>query len=73
MTVTPPPIPATGSPASRVTVVFPDGREHIWVSNESTLTSWEIGQIVVFRNSRWRVTGRRAEESDALTLTLGPV
>lgn len=73
MTVTPPPAATNGSPPSRVTVVFPKGREHIWVSGASAAASWEIGQIVLIRNSEWRVVDRRVDGSDAVTVTLDPI
>ena len=59
-------------PTSRVTVVVPGGREHIWVSHDAAVVSWQIGQLVTFRNSQWRVVERRAEQPDSVTLMLGP-
>jgi hypothetical protein len=73
VTVTPPPAATNGSPPSRVTVVFPSGREHIWVSGASAAASWEIGQIVLIRKSEWRVVDRRVDGFDAVTVTLDPV
>lgn len=70
---TPPPASRNGHPPSRVTVVVPEGRELIWVSRESAVRDWEVGEIVRYRNSRWRVVSRRAEQPDALTVTLGPL
>lgn len=73
VTVTPPPVSGNGPSSSRVTVVSPEGRELIWLSHDSAVTSWEVGQVVVFRNSHWRVLARRVQEADALTVTLGPL
>jgi hypothetical protein len=73
VTVIPPPASGNGHSSSRVTVVSPEGRELIWLSHESAVTSWEVGQVVVFRNSHWRVLARQAQEADALTVTLGPL
>jgi hypothetical protein len=75
MTVTPPPVSRNGNghSSSRVTVVSPEGRELIWLSHDSVVTSWEVGQVVIFRNGRWRVLARQAREADALTVTLGPL
>jgi hypothetical protein len=73
VTVTPPPVSGNRHSSSRVTVVSPEGRELMWLSQDSAVTSWEVGQIVVFRNTQWRVLARRAQEADALTVTLGPL
>jgi hypothetical protein len=65
------PLSPAGSPTSRVTLVFPSGREYLWVSSESAVAAWQVDDIVVFRNSRWLVVGRH-EEPDGLTVTLSP-
>jgi hypothetical protein len=57
---------------SVVVLTFPGGRELLWVAPDSPLTSCRVGDDVIFRSGRWRVTGR-ADDSDALSLTLGPV
>jgi hypothetical protein len=58
---------------SRVTVVLPDAREHVWSSGRSAVASWTVGQVVAFRNREWRVVGHRRDESDTLTVTLAPL
>jgi hypothetical protein len=53
----------------RVTVHLPDAREHVWNCTGLAMTSWEIGDVVRFRNTEWRVVGRH-DGPEALTLTL---
>ena len=72
MTVIPERDPGPDSQTTRVTVVLPEGREHIWTSSDSALSTWEVGQVVTFRSGRWRVLGREADLADVLTLRLGP-
>jgi hypothetical protein len=67
------PSPSNGHLGSRVTVVSPDGRELMWTSRESAVATWQVGQIVSFRNGRWQVIERRAEHADAVTFRLGRI
>jgi hypothetical protein len=55
---------------SIVAVNFPGGREFMWVAPDSPIACWQVGEAVVFKNSRWRVLGR-VEQADSLNLTLG--
>jgi len=65
--------PSSGHLGSRVTVVSPEGRELMWTTRESAVATWQVGQIVSFRKSRWQVIERRAEHGDTVTLRLGPI
>jgi hypothetical protein len=54
---------------SRVTIHLPQGRELLWVTPDSPIVAWEVGQAVAFRNESWIVL-RRAEDDQSLSLTL---
>ena len=55
---------------SRVAIHFPEGRELLWVTADSPVYGWDVGQAVVHRNDTWVVLGR-IETTEGLTLTLG--
>jgi hypothetical protein len=55
---------------SLIALHFPDGRELLWVTKDSPLFRWDVGQPVVFRNISWIVLGR-SENEDFITLKLG--
>ena len=65
------PVPESSSSSSRVTLIFPAGREYLWVSSESAVAGWQVGEVVLFRNSRWLVVARD-RQPQGLTVTLGP-
>ena len=71
--MTPPPLSSNGHSSFRVTVVSPEGRELMWLSHDSVVTRWEVGQVVAFRHGHWRVLARQADEADSLIVTLGPL
>jgi hypothetical protein len=57
---------------SMIALHFPDGRELLWVTRDSPLFAWQVGQPVVFRNTEWIVVGRADSERDgSITLRLG--
>lgn len=60
----------TGERQSVVTIHSPEGRVFLWLSTESTVMSWQVGDAVDFRNGSWVVLDR-TEERDSLQLTLG--
>jgi hypothetical protein len=65
---------STGSENGRslIALHFPGGRELLWVTHDSPLFGWEVGQSVVFRNAAWTVLGRtRNDRDDSITLRLG--
>jgi hypothetical protein len=45
----------------------------MWTTRESSVAAWQVGQIVLFRSSRWQVIERRVEHTDSVTLRLGPI
>jgi hypothetical protein len=55
---------------SLIALHFPAERELLWVTQNSPLFGWEVGQSVVFRNTSWVVLGRKESET-SITLTLG--
>jgi hypothetical protein len=55
---------------SRVTIHYPEGRELLWVTADSPVFGWQVGQAIVHRNDTWVVLGR-TESTESLTLTLG--
>jgi hypothetical protein len=63
-------LPRTGERQSVVTIHSPEGRVFLWLSTESTVMSWQVGDAVDFRNRSWVVLDR-TEERDSLQLTLG--
>jgi hypothetical protein len=54
-----------------VVVELPEGREFVWPSSVASMVSWQIGERVTYRGSRWQVVSR-ANGSDVLTLELAP-
>jgi hypothetical protein len=54
---------------SVVAVHFPGGREFLWVSPDSPVARWQVGESVVFRNSPC-VVSERTERDGSLELTL---
>jgi hypothetical protein len=63
-------LPRTGESHSVVTIHSPEGRVFLWSGGESPVTSWQVGDAVVFRNSSWVVLDR-TEERESLSVTLG--
>jgi hypothetical protein len=61
-----------GAPSqiSRVALRLPGRREMMWISADVAMTDWEVGEVVFFRNSYWRVLDRRSD-GETVTLTLG--
>jgi hypothetical protein len=56
----------------RIALHFPDGRELLWVTEDSPLNSWDVGQRVVFRSNDWVVLARTENEGDeSITFRLG--
>jgi hypothetical protein len=55
---------------SRITIHYPESREMLWVTADSPVYGWEVGQAVVHRNDTWVVL-ERTDRADSLTLTLG--
>lgn len=56
----------------RIALHFPEGRELLWVTEDSPLHAWEVGQRVVFRNNAWVVLARTENEGDeSITFRLG--
>jgi hypothetical protein len=63
----------SGENASKQTVVvvkLPGGREFVWPSPGADMVSWQIGERVAYRGTRWRVVSRTSGSSDVLTLQL---
>jgi hypothetical protein len=60
-------LPRTGE---RVTINSPDGRVFLWLSAESPVMRWQVGDAVDFRSGSWVVLDR-TEEGESLSLTLG--
>jgi hypothetical protein len=69
MSVPEPNAQAAHSEISRVALRLPGRREMLWIGADAVMTGWEVGEVVVFRNSRWRVLDRTCD-GDTLTLTL---
>jgi hypothetical protein len=64
--------PESENSQSRIALHFPEGRELMWVTENSPLHAWEAGQRVVFRNSEWAVLARTENEGDdSITFKLG--
>ena len=61
--------PRTGERQSVVTIHSPDGREFLWLGEGSPVMSWQVGDAVDFRSTRWVVLDR-TEKGDSLSLTL---
>jgi hypothetical protein len=60
-----------GTKQTVVVVELPEGRDYVWPPAISAMVSWQIGERVTYRGSRWRVVSR-ANGSDVLTLELVP-
>jgi hypothetical protein len=54
-----------------VRIEFASRREFVWPSATAAMTSWQIGDDVSYRGSRWRVVSR-SEHPEVLTLELTP-
>jgi hypothetical protein len=54
-----------------VVVELPEGREYVWPPAISAMVSWQIGERVTYRGSRWRVVSS-TNGSDVLTVKLTP-
>ena len=63
-------LPRSGESRAVVTIHSPEGRVFLWLSAESPVMSWQVGDAVDFRNSSWVVLDR-IEEGESLSLTLG--
>ena len=61
-----------GAEQTVVVLELPDRREFVWPSPKAHMVSWQIGESVSYRGSRWRVMSRAEGSSDVLTLRLGP-
>jgi len=61
--------PRTGERQSVVTIHSPEGREFLWLGEGSPVMSWQVGDAVDFRSTRWVVLDR-TEKGDSLSLTL---
>ena len=62
-------LPRTGERQSVVTIHSPEGREFLWLGERSPVMSWQVGDAVDFRSTRWVVLDR-TEKGDSLSLTL---
>ena len=63
-------LPRSEKGQSVVTIQYPEGREFLWLTSDSPVLNWQIGEAVVFKNSPWVVLGR-TEQAESLSLTLG--
>jgi len=45
-------------------------RELVWISRDSSTVEWRVGEVVPFRNGRWRVVERAEDQLGSVTLTL---
>ncbi len=45
-------------------------RELVWISRDSSTVGWQVGEVVSFRNGRWRVVERAEDDGGTVTLTL---
>jgi hypothetical protein len=54
---------------SVVSVEIKGSRELLWLSVDSPVFEWQVGDAVVFRSSSWRVTSR-AEHDHSVVFVL---
>jgi len=58
------------SQISRIALRLPGHREMMWINADAVMTDWEVGEVVFFRHSHWRVL-ERSSDGETVTLTLG--
>ena len=62
----------SGNSQLRIALHFPDGSELLWVTTDSPLVGWVVGQAVTVRSTSWVVLGRTENEGDgSITFKLG--
>lgn len=60
----------SGSEISLVALRLPGRREMLWINADAVMSGWEVGEVVFFRHSDWRVLDRSCD-GETVTLTLG--